>query len=183
MKSQIVFSIFLFFSSICIAESLNYTLISEFEVAAPADDVWALISSKDAHKTFQMLLPGMFEKLEILEGDGGVGTVLLVVFPPGTVPLSNEGKYVTIDNRRRVREILQVKGGYLDMGVTYFMETFEIIPKGCNCVFKSMIRYEVPDELAPDVSSIISVEGILIMAKAAAKYVVDNSKKTPKYSY
>ncbi|KAI3944121.1 hypothetical protein MKW92_038310 [Papaver armeniacum] len=157
------------------AESLKYTLISEFDVAAPADDVWALIASKDAPKTFQMLLPRMFDKLEIIEGDGGVGTVLLVVYPPGSVPLTNEEKFVTIDDHRRLKEILQTKGGYLDMGVTFYMESFQIVPKVYNsCVFKSMVRYEVPDELAPHVSSLISVEGLLTMAKAAAKYVVDN---------
>ncbi|KAI3873564.1 hypothetical protein MKX03_014482 [Papaver bracteatum] len=182
MKYQIVLSAFLLFSSIYMAESLKYTLISELDVAAPADDVWALIASKDAPKTFEMLLPGMFEKLEIIEGDGGVGTVLLVVYPPGSVPLSNQEKFVTIDNHRRLKEILQTKGGYLDMGVTFYMESFQIFPRGHNsCVFKSMVRYEVPDELAPNVSSLISVEGLLTMAKAAAKYVVDNNKIKSNY--
>ncbi|RZC90460.1 hypothetical protein C5167_029593 [Papaver somniferum] len=182
MKYQIVFSIFLLFSSIYMSESLKYTLISELDVAAPADDVWALIASKDAPKTFEMLLPGMFEKLEIIEGDGGVGTVLLVVYPPGSVPLSNEEKFVTIDNHRRLKEILQTKGGYLDMGVTFYMESFQIFPRGYgSCVFKSMVRYEVPDGLASNVSSLISVEGLLTMAKAAAKYVVDNNKIKSNY--
>ncbi|KAI3860828.1 hypothetical protein MKW92_002235 [Papaver armeniacum] len=182
MRYQFFFLIFLLFSSIYMAESLKYTLINELDVAAPADDVWALIASKDAPKTFEMLLPGMFEKLEIIEGDGGVGTVLLVVYPPGSVPLSNEEKFVTIDNHRRLKEILQTKGGYLDMGVTFYMESFQIVPKGYNsCVFKSMVRYEVPDELAHNVSSLISVEGLLTMAKAAAKYVVDNNKIKSNY--
>ncbi|KAI3983698.1 hypothetical protein MKX01_001102 [Papaver californicum] len=128
MKHQIVLSTFLLFSSIYRAESLKYTLISELDVAAPAEDIWDLIASKDAPKTFQMLLPG-------------------------SVPLSNEEKFVTIDNRRRLKEILQTRGGYLDMGVTFYMESFQIFPRGRNsCVFKSMVRYEVPDELAPNVS-------------------------------
>ncbi|MCL7034808.1 hypothetical protein MKW94_026403 [Papaver nudicaule] len=182
MKYQIAFSIFLMFSSIYSAESLKYTLINELDVAAPADDVWALIASKDAPKTFEMLLPGMFEKLEIIEGDGGVGTVLLVVYPPGSVPLSNEEKFVTIDNHKRLKEILQTKGGYLDMGVTFYMESFQIFPKGRNsCVWKSVVKYEVPDELASNVSSLISVEGLLTMAKAAAKYIVDSKKQSSNY--
>ncbi|KAI3843448.1 hypothetical protein MKX03_011368 [Papaver bracteatum] len=162
---------------------MNVTLTSEFDVEAPAEDVWDLIGSKDSHKTFQMLVPGMFEKLQILEGDGGIGTVLLVVFSPGThVYVNSEEKYVTIDNNRRFWEISQIKGGYLDMGVTSFMESFEIIPKGCNCVFKMMIRYQVPDELAHKVSSLVSIEGLVTIAKAAAKYVVDSSKKSPNYN-
>ncbi|KAI3837787.1 hypothetical protein MKX03_017178 [Papaver bracteatum] len=162
---------------------MNSTLTSEFYVAAPAEDLWDVISAKDSYKTIQMLVPGMFEKLEILEGDGGTGTVLAVVFSPGTHFYVNSEEKVTIDNQRRVWEILQIKGGYLDMGVTSFMESFEIIPKGRNSVYKTMIRYEVPDELAHKVSSLITIEGMLTMAKATAKYVVDSSKKSPNYPY
>ncbi|KAI3840736.1 hypothetical protein MKX03_023546, partial [Papaver bracteatum] len=75
------------------------------------------------------------------------------------VPRTNEVKFVTVDNHKRLKEIMQTKGGYLDMGVTFYLESFQIFERGYNsCVFKSMVRYEVPDELAPNVSSLISVE-------------------------
>jgi hypothetical protein len=28
-------------------------------------------------------LPGMYDKIELLEGDGGVGTLFKLTFPPG----------------------------------------------------------------------------------------------------
>ncbi|KAI3853315.1 hypothetical protein MKX03_021869 [Papaver bracteatum] len=157
---------------------MRYRLVNELEVAASANDVWALFASNDAPKLFVQLLPGVFERIEILEGDGGEGSILRIVYPAGSVPLTNLEKFVTIDNRRRLKEVLQTEGGYLDMGVTYFMESFQIITKGANsCIIKSMINYEVPDDLAANVSELISIEGLINMAKVAAKYVIDNKNK------
>ncbi|XP_026398420.1 S-norcoclaurine synthase 2-like [Papaver somniferum] len=117
-------------------------------------------------------LPGMFEKIEILEGDGGVGTVLRIIYPEGSVPLTNEEKFVTMDDCKRLKEILQTKEGYLDMGVTYYMETFKIIECGNSSIIQSIVEYKAPEEVAAKVSSLISVEGLFIMAKIVAKHVL-----------
>ncbi|KAI3975141.1 hypothetical protein MKX01_038469 [Papaver californicum] len=116
--------------------------------------MWGVIGAKDAPKFFMNALPGMFEKLEILEGDGGIGTVLLIVYPEGSVPLTNEEKFVTMDDCKRLKQILQTKGGYLDMG---------------NVVIIHVVEYKAPEEVAAKVSSIISVEGLLLMAKHVLK--------------
>ncbi|KAI3983697.1 hypothetical protein MKX01_001101 [Papaver californicum] len=179
MKNQIVFSIFLLFASIFSAESLKYTLINDLDVVwASADEIWTLFASNDAPQIFLRLLPGVFEKIEVLEGNGGVGSILHITYPEGSVPLTNKEKFMTIDNRRRLKEVLQTEGGYLAMGVTFFMESFQITPKGYNsCIIRSMVRYRVPYVVASKVSYLISVEGLLDMAKVAAKYVIDNKKK------
>ncbi|KAI3955220.1 hypothetical protein MKW98_020853 [Papaver atlanticum] len=80
---------------------MNSTLTSEFYVAAPAEDLWDVIGSKDAYKTIQMLVPGMFEKLEILEGDGGTGTVLVVVFSPGMLTMAKAAAKYVVDNSKK----------------------------------------------------------------------------------
>ncbi|MCL7037826.1 hypothetical protein MKW94_001784 [Papaver nudicaule] len=178
MKNQVVLFICLLFL-VHTGESLKYTLIGELEVAASASEVWAFFASNDAPKMFVQLLPGLFERIEILEGDGGVGSVLRIVYPAGSVPLTNKEKFVTIDDRRRLKEILQTEGGYLDLGVTNLMESFQITRKGANsCIIKSMINYEVPDDLAANVAPLISIEGLINMAKVAANYIIDSKNKT-----
>ncbi|RZC92180.1 hypothetical protein C5167_000030 [Papaver somniferum] len=80
MKNQAVF----FFCLVFLAhtgESMRYRLINELEVAASANDVWALFASNDAPKLLVQLLPGVFERIEILEGDGGEGSILRIVYP------------------------------------------------------------------------------------------------------
>ncbi|OVA02898.1 hypothetical protein BVC80_9095g97 [Macleaya cordata] len=64
---------------------MRYELINEFEVVgASADDVWAVYSSPNLPKLIVELLPGVFERIDVVEGDGHVGTVLHLVYPPGT---------------------------------------------------------------------------------------------------
>ncbi|KAI3927195.1 hypothetical protein MKW92_013533 [Papaver armeniacum] len=156
---------------------VKYKLISEIDVAASADYLWPLLSSKEIPKLAKKLLPNKYEKVEVLEGDGGLGTVVHVVHPPGSVPLSYVQKIVTVDNCERFQEIQQIEGGYLDMGVTLFIESFQVIEKdGDSSVVKSMVRYEVPDELAPNVSHLITPEDLLTRMKAGIKYALSLKK-------
>ncbi|RCV10970.1 hypothetical protein SETIT_2G150700v2 [Setaria italica] len=63
-------------------------------------------------------LLGSFSKVELLEGDSGVGTVLLVTFAtaPGTAGSgSSKDKFVKIDNENYVKESAVIEGGFLDL--------------------------------------------------------------------
>ncbi|KAI3988645.1 hypothetical protein MKX01_027009 [Papaver californicum] len=154
---------------------MRYELMNEFDVNASADDVWEVYSSPNLPKLLVNLLPGMFQRIDFVEGTGGLGTVLRLVYPPGTVPLTYKEKFVTIDKSRRLKEVQQVEGGYLDMGVTFYMDSFEIIEKvGCDsCTIKSITKYEInDDEFAKKVSSHISVDSLVNMARGIFKYVL-----------
>ncbi|OVA11622.1 Bet v I domain [Macleaya cordata] len=159
-------------------KTIRYELINEFEVVgASAKEIWAVYSSHNLPKLIVQLLPGMFERIDIVEGDGGLGTVLRLVYPPGSVPLTYKEKFVTIDNPKRLKEVLQIEGGYLDMGVTFYMDSFQIFSKGRNsCIIRSISKYEVKDESAAKVSPLISVDSLLTMARAISKYVLDQKK-------
>ncbi|KAI3925513.1 hypothetical protein MKW92_025781 [Papaver armeniacum] len=152
---------------------VNYKLIAELEVAASADDVWDVLGAKNAPEFFKNSLPGVFVKLEVLEGDGGVGTVLQIEYPDG---FSNEEMFVTVDHHRRLKEILQTEGGYLGMGVTYYMEAFKVIECANSCIIQSIVEYKASEEVAAKVCNLISVEGLLNMAKIVAKHVLNKDK-------
>ncbi|MCL7046586.1 hypothetical protein MKW94_003045 [Papaver nudicaule] len=156
---------------------MTYKLINEMKVNASVNDIWAVYSSPDLPKLITKLLPGAVENIDFVKGNGGIGTILRVVFPPGSVPLSYKEKFITIDNRRRLKQVLQIEGGYLAMGVTFFMERFKIIKTSRNsCTIRSIVEYEVPDKLAAKISPLISVDGFVMMAKSISKYVLDNKK-------
>ncbi|KAI3832341.1 hypothetical protein MKX03_034658 [Papaver bracteatum] len=162
---------------------MRYKLINEFDVNASAVDVWEVYSSPNLPKLIVDLLPGTFERIDIVEGNGGVGTVLRLVFPPGTVPLTYKEKIVTIDNSKRLKEVRQIEGGYLDMGVSFYMDSFQIIEKvGYNsCTIKSTTKYEInDDELAKKVSPLISVDSLVNMARGISKYVLKKQNSQPK---
>ncbi|KAI3974539.1 hypothetical protein MKX01_020311 [Papaver californicum] len=142
---------------------MKYELINEFVVAVSADDIWAVYSSPDLPKLIVELLPGVFEKIDVVEG---------------SLPLSYKEKFITMDNHKRLKEVRQIEGGYLEMGCTFYMDSFQILKKTYDsCTIRSITEYEVSAELAEKVSSHISVESLVDMARAISKYVIKNNEK------
>ncbi|KAI3841007.1 hypothetical protein MKX03_018238 [Papaver bracteatum] len=137
-------------------------------MAASAHDVWAVYSSSDLPKLIVELLPDVFEKIEIVEGNGGLGTVLHLVYP----------HVITMDNQKRLKEVRQIEGGYLEMGCTFYMDSFQILKKtNDSCTIRSITKYEVSAELAEKVSSHVSVESLVVLASAISKYIIRNNEK------
>jgi hypothetical protein len=63
----------------------------EFETDVPAAELWEVYGTLRAAELLPELLPQVLAKVEIITGDGGVGTILQLTFPPGEVlkPLLN----------------------------------------------------------------------------------------------
>lgn len=59
------------------------TLCHELEVGLPAGQVWGVYGTLRLGQLVVELLPNVIQKLDIVEGDGGVGTVLHLTFPTG----------------------------------------------------------------------------------------------------
>ncbi|RZC56687.1 hypothetical protein C5167_015554 [Papaver somniferum] len=144
-------------------------------VGASADEIWAVYGSKDLPKLIITLQPGVFERIDIIEGDGGAGTVLHIVMAEGiSGPHEWNEKFITLDNHTRVKQIQQIKGGYLDMGFSLHQVTYEIIEKDENsCIIRSTVKIELDDEFESNASS-ITVDSMWGMAKSIVKYVLDS---------
>nr|ACO90258.1 putative norcoclaurine synthase [Papaver bracteatum]ADK56102.1 (S)-norcoclaurine synthase [synthetic construct] len=146
----------------------------DMEVATSADSVWAVYSSPDIPRLLRdVLLPGVFEKLDVIEGNGGVGTVLDIAFPPGAVPRSYKEKFVNIDRVKRLKEVIMIEGGYLDMGCTFYLDRIHVVEKTPNsCVIESSIIYEVKEEFADKMAKLITTEPLQSMAEVISGYVL-----------
>nr|AIT42265.1 norcoclaurine synthase [Sinopodophyllum hexandrum] len=190
MRMEIV-SLFLFFlacgtsqgrplleSKLYRKSTIQKVLHHESTVAASAEEVWQVYSSPELPKHLSELLPGAFEKVEIF-GDGGVGTILEMVFPPGEIPQSYKEKFVLIDDERRLKKVEMIEGGYLDMGVTFYMDTIHIVATGCNsCIIKSSTEYYVKPEFADKVQPLITTAPLEAMDEAITKIVLANKNKS-----
>jgi hypothetical protein len=55
----------------------------ELELHVPASEAWDLFSGLRIGKVLEKEMPDKFQKVELIEGDGGVGTILKVIFTPG----------------------------------------------------------------------------------------------------
>jgi hypothetical protein len=66
-----------------LTKAMKGSLSHEFETGLPAADMWEVYGGLLVGDLIPQLLPQVFSKVELVEGDGGVGTVLLVTYPPG----------------------------------------------------------------------------------------------------
>lgn len=55
----------------------------ELEVNVPASDAWEVYSTLQLAKLVEKELPQVIYKIDVVEGDGSVGTILKFTFAPG----------------------------------------------------------------------------------------------------
>ena len=60
--------------------------VHEHEADVSASDLSAIYGTLRAAELLAELLPQVLAKVEVISGDGGVGTILHLTFPPGEVP-------------------------------------------------------------------------------------------------
>ncbi|CAN6236100.1 unnamed protein product, partial [Urochloa humidicola] len=68
----------------------------------------------------------VLHQVEVVRGDGGVGTVIKVTLPPG-IPgrHSYKEEFVKIDNENRVKEAAVIEGDILELGFITYVTRFE----------------------------------------------------------
>ncbi|CAL4994603.1 unnamed protein product [Urochloa decumbens] len=147
-------------------------LCHEFETDLPAADVWEVYGSLRLAQLVPELLPHVTQRIDHLEGDGGVGTALLVHFAPGAPgPRTHKEVFTKIDNENYIKEATIVEGGLLDLGFKKFVYRFKIIAKGekasliCSC-----IEYEVDEEHKSN-ASFVSTDVVAATAEAMTNYI------------
>ncbi|KAI3919059.1 hypothetical protein MKW98_016612, partial [Papaver atlanticum] len=87
-------------------------------------------------------------------------------------------KFVKIDNCKRVKQLKQIQGGYLDMGFSLYKVTYEILPKDNNsCIIRSTVQIDLDDKNFETNARLITVDSMLDMAKSIVQYVLDNKAK------
>lgn len=149
----------------------------ELEINASASQAWELYSTLELAKLTERELKGVIDKIEVVQGNGGVGTVLKLVFVPGIPGLSSyKEKFTKLDHDKRVKETEIVEGGYLDLGFTLFRVRFQIQEKessSSSCIVKSTIEYEIKDEFAANEFA-VSIQALANIAEFAKNYLTQN---------
>lgn len=58
-------------------------LSAETTVGVAASAMWEVYKGLELGRLVDKLLPDLLGKVEVIEGDGGVGTIVKLTFPPG----------------------------------------------------------------------------------------------------
>ncbi|KAK3027327.1 hypothetical protein RJ639_040419 [Escallonia herrerae] len=153
---------------------MHGTLSDGLEVNVPAHEAWAL------YGTLKLTtVTHFFDKIETIQGDGGVGTILKLTLPAGAAVFdSYEEKYTKVDDAKMVKEAEVISGGYLDLGFTLYRTRFDIIKTSkTSCITKTTIEYDVNEE---DVANFtyVSILPMISIMKDAATYLLANTEST-----
>ncbi|KAE8717717.1 MLPputative-like protein [Hibiscus syriacus] len=143
-------------------------------VGVPATILWDVYRASELGRLFGKIAPDVLGRVEILEGDGGVGTIAKLTFPPA--PGSAESvymkeKFTKIDDENRVKETEIIEGGYKALGFDMVRIQIKIIEKDSeSCIVRSSIEYEGDDKLE-DVVSHVSVKPLETIAEIVGKHL------------
>ncbi|KAL7147205.1 hypothetical protein ABFS83_06G092400 [Erythranthe nasuta] len=152
------------------------TVSSEREVKVAASEAWKLYSTLELAKIVAEALPSLISKINVVQGDGGAGTILELFFPPGGKGLSSyKEKFTVVDDEKRVKETEVVEGGFLDLGFSLYRVRFEVFDKDeeKECITKATIEYELGEESAAN-SALVSIQPLVAIMEAAALHLIQN---------
>ncbi|KAF5200242.1 S-norcoclaurine synthase [Thalictrum thalictroides] len=147
----------------------------ELEVNVHADVLWEIYGGLEFGRLAIRLLPKFFSSLEVIEGDGGVGTVLKLVFPEGAFLSYQKEKFTVIDNEKRLKVVEVIEGGFLELGFSFFRLYLQIIEKNPkSSIIKSTLEYEVKPGFEANVSLVSAQNQVLVtIAEAITNYVAE----------
>ncbi|KAL0918193.1 hypothetical protein M5K25_010187 [Dendrobium thyrsiflorum] len=150
-------------------------LYHELEVDVSADDLWEIYGTIRLAKVVVEMIPHVILKVEVEEGDGGVGTIIRTSYPPGSSgPKYSKQKFVKVDNEKHVKEIKVIEGGLIELGFSSYLIHFEIIEKEKSIsIIKSSILYELKDDHI-DVISLASIVPSVHVANTVVKHIKES---------
>ncbi|XP_054811386.1 norbelladine synthase-like [Prosopis cineraria] len=128
----------------------------ELEMGVPAKETWDLFSTVRLGRFLEKEMPNLFQKVELVEGDGGLGSIFLKTIVPGklgTGIVSCKEKVTKMDNENRIKENELIEGAYLELGFTIFKIRFEVKEKGEeSSIIKTTLEYELKQEASANAS-------------------------------
>ncbi|KAM0867232.1 hypothetical protein ACQ4PT_042115 [Festuca glaucescens] len=144
----------------------------EFETDVPASELWEIYGTLRAAELLPQLLPQALAKAELVSGDGGVGTILQLTFPPGIPGVQrNMEKFTKVDNVNYFKESEIIDGDILKIGFLHYMYRFEIIAKGpSSSVIRSTIEYEI-DDGHPELEAMVITARLAAAAERFSGYI------------
>uniref|UniRef100_A0A9I9DPY1 Bet v I/Major latex protein domain-containing protein n=1 Tax=Cucumis melo TaxID=3656 RepID=A0A9I9DPY1_CUCME len=150
----------------------------ETVIDVPANVAWQLFGGLELGRIVGEQLPNLFEKIELVEGDGGEGTIFNLIFAPGLGFSNYKEKFTKIDNDNRIKEAETVEGGFLNIGFTLYRVRFKIIENGEDkCIVETTVEYEIMEEAAAN-ASLVTLQPLIDIVQVASNYLLHN--KNPK---
>ncbi|KAI3695970.1 hypothetical protein L1987_78976 [Smallanthus sonchifolius] len=154
-----------------------FTKISkEMEVKASITKAWDVYSTLKLAMIIQSKLGHLFG-IDVLEGDGGVNTVIKVT-PRSDVPglTVYKERFTKVDHEKRMKEVELIEGGFLELGFTSYRIKSEFLENQTDDSFilRATFEYEADEDVIANAEATASIKPIMSMFEFANNYIENN---------
>ncbi|KAL2327705.1 hypothetical protein Fmac_021132 [Flemingia macrophylla] len=150
-------------------------MIKEFntqtEVSVGLEALWEALS-KDFINIVPKVLPNIVKDVQLIEGDGGVGTIFILHFL-ADVSLSYQKEKITeFDENSHEIGLQVIEGGYLNQGLSYYKTTFQLSPIGeLKTLVNLKTSYDHESDIEERVKPTKTSESTIFFLKRIEKYL------------
>ncbi|KAK3189029.1 hypothetical protein Dsin_028590 [Dipteronia sinensis] len=153
------------------------TIVDEYKSPIAIERLWRAMVV-DAHNLMPKILPQIISSIEILEGDGGVGTIKKLTFTDAVKEFSYFTDRVEVmDGENHVFKYSVVEGGLVGLKVSSYVTEVILTPAndGGGCLAKLKIEYEsLGESLLSEEDAAKIISGTVAMVKAVDEYLLEN---------
>ncbi|KAI4333717.1 hypothetical protein L6164_018490 [Bauhinia variegata] len=155
-------------------------MVKEFSTQADLsvgiETLWQAVA-KDFIVTGPKVLPNIVKDVQVIEGDGGIGTKLIFNFFPDVADPSYQKEIITeLDESSHEIGLQVTEGGYLNHGFSYYKTTFQLSAiEELRTLVKVKISYEAEQEENANLTK--KAESTLFYLRSLEKYLLEGHSR------
>ncbi|CAK8539046.1 unnamed protein product [Lathyrus sativus] len=140
------------------------------------ETLWAA-QSRDFIFIVPKVLPNIVKDVQVVQGDGGVGTILIFNFLPGISPVNYQREVITeFDELSHEIGLQVIEGGYLTQGLSYYKTTFQFTAiTEDKTLVKVKISYDHESDIEEKVKPTKTSESTLLYLGCLEKYLLNGA--------
>ncbi|OIW08271.1 hypothetical protein TanjilG_21737 [Lupinus angustifolius] len=155
-------------------------MVKEFstqaQVSVGLETMWPAIA-KDFNDIVPKVIPNIVKDVEMVEGDGGVGTILVFNFFPSEGRTNYQRERITeFDEVNHEIGLQVIEGGYLNKGLSYYKTTYQLSAIGENQTLVNVkISYDHDSDIQESIKPMETSESTLFFVRTLEKYLLNGA--------
>ncbi|XP_020215305.1 phytohormone-binding protein CSBP [Cajanus cajan] len=150
-------------------------MIKEFntqtEISVGLEALWAALS-KDFINIVPKVLPNIVKDVQLIEGDGRVGTILIFNFLSDISPSYQRERITEFDEISHEIGLQVIEGGYLSQGLSYYKTTFQLSSiEEQKTLVKVKISYDHESDIEERVQPTKTSDSTILYLRRLEKYL------------
>ncbi|CAL0333775.1 unnamed protein product [Lupinus luteus] len=154
-------------------------MVKEFQTKAELnvrlETLWEAMS-KDLFIT-QKVIPNVVKDVKVIEGDGGLGTILHITVNPDVSSIGyQKEKIVDLDENTHEFGLEVIEGGHLNQGLSYYKTSFQLSAIGETQTLVSVkISYDYKPNIEESDHSMKTSDFMLFYLRCLEKYILNDA--------